>query len=278
MVKSGRLFNPIATGVLTPGMNSSRNYVVEGELEAVYEVEQEIIEDLERQGYDDNALFSIRLALDEALINALKHGNKGDPTRTLKIDYQSDDNRAVISVEDEGEGFDHQNLTDPTEMEHLRRTHGRGIFLIRKFTHDVKFNEKGNCITFTYKKEPSRTGEFLGLRWVKRKETLVLTIEDVFGYPQTGQWEERICKFVSDGHHKVIFDLGRVEIINTTILSLLVMVAQTLKEVGGQCRVCGPQNRAVGVLRTTNLDQLIPVHPDLDSALEAMEEEPTQSA
>ncbi len=258
-------------------MNSSRNYVVEGELERVYEVEQEIIEDLERQGYDDNALFSIRLALDEALINALKHGNKGDPTRTVKIDYNSDHSRVAISVEDEGEGFEHQKLIDPTETEYLRRTHGRGIFLIRKFTHAVAFNDKGNCITFTYNKEPSRTGEFLGLRWVERKEALVLTVEDVFGFPQTGQWEERICKFVSDGHHKVIFDLGRLEIINTTILSLLVMVARTLKSAGGQCRVCGPHSHAIRVLKTTNLDQLIPVHPDLDSALEAMQEQPAPS-
>lgn len=259
------------------GMNSSRNYVVEGDLEKVYDVEQEIIEDLERQGYDDNALFSIRLALDEALINALKHGNQGDPSRTLKIDYESDGNRVTLSVEDEGDGFDHRNVTDPTVPEHLRRTHGRGIFLIRKFTHGVEFNEKGNRITFTYRKEPSRTGEFLGLHWVERKEALVLMIEDVLGYPQTGQWEERICQFVSEGHHKVIFDLGRLDLINTTILSLLVMVARTVKSVGGECRVCGPQNHAIRVLKTTNLDQLIPIHPDLDSALEAMRAEPAPS-
>lgn len=275
LLKEAGLFDP--TGAKVSEMESSRNYVVEGDLEEVYKVEQEIIEDLERQGYDDNALFSIRLALDEALINALKHGNRGDPGRMLKIDYQADRNRVVISVEDEGEGFDHRHVIDPTEKEHLRRTHGRGIFLIRKFTHGVEFNDKGNRVTFRYNKQPSRTGEFLGLHWVERQEALVLMIEDVLGFPQTGQWEERICKFVSDGHHKVIFDLGRLDLINTTILSLLVMVAKTLKSVGGQCRVCGPQNHAIRVLKTTNLDRLIPIHPDLDSALEAMKGEPAPS-
>lgn len=259
-------------------MPTSRNYVIEGVLEKAYQIEREIIEDLEIQGYDDNALFSIRLAMDEALINALKHGNHNDSTKTLKISYDADDKRVMISVEDEGNGFDHRNILDPTRGESLRRTHGRGIFLVRQFMHEISFNEKGNRISFAYHREPTRSGEFLGLRWVQRDDVLVFSIVDVIGFPQVDQWEERIRRFVSEGYKKVVFDLGRLDFINTTVLSLLVMIAQTIKTVHGRCSICSPQSHVLKVLKTTNLNRLIPIHPDLETALADLADTAQQSA
>jgi serine/threonine-protein kinase RsbW len=249
-------------------MATTRNYVFEGFLDKAYEIEKEIIQDLERQGYDDSALFCIRLAMDEALINALKHGNKNDPSRTVKISYSADNKQVEISIEDEGEGFNYKELVDPTQEEHLRRTHGRGIYLIRHFMHDVSFNEKGNRITFVYNREPAPSGEFLGLRWVQKPNGLVLILEDISGFPHIDQWETRIQSFVASGSKRVVVDISRMEYVNTTILAFLVMVAKSVKEAGGQACLCGPQERVLQVLKTTNLHQLIPIYPDLDTALE----------
>ena len=254
-------------------MDSPHSYVVEGILDKAYEVEKEIISDLERKGYDDNAIFSIRLAMDEALINGLKHGNKNNPNQCLKINYAADDNAVKISVEDEGEGFNYQNLADPTEKDYLRRPHGRGIFLIRKFMNKVEFNKKGNCITFTFqrKKKPTESGEIMGLHWLFKDNLLLLTLAG--GHEESGhteQWKEHFKDCLLRDGLKAVIDLGRLIHINTTLLSFLVYVAQEIKLSGGGCSLCVPHHRVKEVLLMTNLDQLISIHPDLDSAVQSL--------
>lgn len=109
--------------------------------------ENAILPVLENEGYGERSVFAVKLALEEAVINAIKHGNELDDTKKVTISFSIDENRAVISVGDEGEGFDPADIPDPTAEDFLMATSGRGVALITAYMDEVRFNDKGNEIT-----------------------------------------------------------------------------------------------------------------------------------
>jgi serine/threonine-protein kinase RsbW len=99
-------------------------------------------------GYLDRDIFGLQLALDEAVTNAIKHGNRNDPGKSVKIRYAVNDECTLIEVADEGPGFDPALVPDPTSAENLERTGGRGLLLIHFYMSWVRYNKRGNAITF----------------------------------------------------------------------------------------------------------------------------------
>jgi CheY-like chemotaxis protein len=97
--------------------------------------------------YPDKDAFAVRLALHEALANAFKHGNRGDPAKGVRVRYHVGCDSVEIEVEDEGAGFDPSAVPDPRAPENLERPGGRGIHLMRTYMTDCIFNEKGNRVT-----------------------------------------------------------------------------------------------------------------------------------
>ena len=98
---------------------------------------------------DEAAIFDIRLSLEEALINAIKYGNKQNENLTVDVDFACSGDKAVIAVEDKGEGFDHKQIPDPTDEENLLKARGRGVFLVKHIMDDVSYNKKGNRVSMT---------------------------------------------------------------------------------------------------------------------------------
>jgi serine/threonine-protein kinase RsbW len=86
------------------------------------------------------------IALDEAFVNAVKHGNKNDPTKLLKITAELSPKEASFTVEDEGQGFDVREIPDPCDPENLFRTSGRGVLLIYNIMDEVEYNAQGNRV------------------------------------------------------------------------------------------------------------------------------------
>ena len=86
------------------------------------------------------------VALDEAFVNAVKHGNKNDPTKLLKITAELSPKEASFTVEDEGEGFDIREIPDPCDPANLFRTSGRGVLLIYNIMDEVEYNAQGNRV------------------------------------------------------------------------------------------------------------------------------------
>ena len=116
-------------------------------------VESRILSRLEALNYGERASFAIRLAVEEAVVNAIKHGNRMDKAKNVVITYSVDNEQCVVSVEDEGEGFDPDAVPDPTADENIEQSSGRGLMLMRAYMDEVKFNEKGNRVTM-HKKAP----------------------------------------------------------------------------------------------------------------------------
>ena len=121
--------------------------VIPSDLNAAWNAQQTIMEEVKSRGYSDNAVFAIRLALDEALNNAISHGNKKDKSKKVTIEYQIGEAAVTISVTDEGPGFNPVNVPDPTLDEFLERPHGRGIMLMRAYMTDVRFGRDGKSVT-----------------------------------------------------------------------------------------------------------------------------------
>ena len=110
-------------------------------------VQHAILSEAEAHGYSESARFAIRLALDEAMSNAICHGNRNDPHKRIAIDYAVTDEQVRIQVTDEGHGFRPAAVPDPTLDENLERPHGRGIMLMRAYMTDVSYSERGNTVT-----------------------------------------------------------------------------------------------------------------------------------
>ena len=118
-------------------------------LDQVPAVQQAIIDAAQQAGFDEQAVFAIRLALDEALTNAVRHGNGSDPSKQVAVEFSVDAAQLTVVIEDQGPGFAPDQLPDPTAEENLCRPHGRGVMLMRAYMTDVQFNPRGNRVTLT---------------------------------------------------------------------------------------------------------------------------------
>ena len=106
-----------------------------------------IASSMERRGYDHKKVFGVRLALEEAMVNAVKHGNRHDPIKSVRATWHVGPNRVIIEIEDEGDGFDPGAVPDPCASESLERSCGRGVFLMRHYMSSVRYNRRGNRVT-----------------------------------------------------------------------------------------------------------------------------------
>jgi len=93
----------------------------------------------------------IMVAALEAVNNAIIHGNKSDPGKLVDVEIDFKDNDITITVTDEGSGFRPEKIPDPTLPENIEELSGRGVFLMSKLADSIKFNEKGNSVTMSFK-------------------------------------------------------------------------------------------------------------------------------
>jgi serine/threonine-protein kinase RsbW len=91
-------------------------------------------------GLSDEKISSLLLAVTEATTNAIIHANKNDKTKLVKVDVTVNDSKLVIKVIDEGKGFDPAKIPDPTTPENLLKDSGRGVYLMRVYMDELKYN------------------------------------------------------------------------------------------------------------------------------------------
>ena len=97
------------------------------------------------------------VALDEAFVNAVKHGNKYDSKKLVRIAAEVSKQEAKFTIEDEGDGFDVNNIPDPLDPQNLFKTSGRGVLFIYNIMDEVRYNDRGNRLTMVKKSESKDT-------------------------------------------------------------------------------------------------------------------------
>lgn len=110
------------------------------------QVTDELLEKLGSFGWSPEEVFAIHLAAEEAIVNAIVHGNKLDPDKQVKVACEVSAGHVRIEVADEGEGFDPAQVPDCTLEERLDVPNGRGVMLMRSFMTRIEYNAKGNAV------------------------------------------------------------------------------------------------------------------------------------
>jgi len=115
------------------------NLVLASRFENIEVAERALLNLCHRAGLGGDEEYWLVTALREALANAVRHGNRQDPERHVRVAYVVENSTVTIKVEDEGAGFDPLDIPDPTDPENLLRPSGRGIFYMRQFMNRVEF-------------------------------------------------------------------------------------------------------------------------------------------
>jgi serine/threonine-protein kinase RsbW len=137
----------------------SVNLILPNDLTEVRPVQDDIESALQTNQFGETDVFAIKLAVEEALVNAIKHGNQLDPEKKVRVGYSVDDERFRISISDEGPGFNPADVPDPTDEINCDRPCGRGVFLIKNFMTTVEYHGCGNTIVMTKDKSPDEPEE-----------------------------------------------------------------------------------------------------------------------
>ncbi len=130
--------------------HNSWTWVLEKSVASVTDNAHELIEELmsalDRMGWGGRDRFHIHMAVEEAIVNAIEHGNQRMPEKKVDVVFKLSPEKAWIRISDQGKGFDFQHLPDPTDEEHLEEPHGRGVMLMRELMSDVRYNKRGNAV------------------------------------------------------------------------------------------------------------------------------------
>ncbi|MDP9162151.1 MAG: ATP-binding protein [Acidobacteriota bacterium] len=121
------------------------SYTFDSTLKTVDNAEQEASRIATEAGFDEDQVMQISMAVREAAVNAVLHGNAYDPGKKVSLDFETTVDDLIITIRDQGKGMDLARIPDPLAPENLLKTSGRGIFLIRSFMDEVQIY-------------PSRTG------------------------------------------------------------------------------------------------------------------------
>jgi serine/threonine-protein kinase RsbW len=116
-------------------------FTLDSSLESVDRLEKTAEEAARKAGADEDEIFRITMAVREAAVNAVLHGNAYDPNKRVTASFESVGNKLVIRIADQGKGLNPEDLPDPLAPENLLRGSGRGIFLIRSFMDEVHFRQ-----------------------------------------------------------------------------------------------------------------------------------------
>lgn len=131
-------------------LHTQKKISIVSHLDNLVQIEQFVEEICDAYNINNNYFSNILIALNEAVKNAIVHGNKLDSTKTVNIKFETEPSGLKFVITDAGEGFDYRSTQDPTDPEIEFTGSGTGLFLIETLSDEVHFNEAGNSIELTF--------------------------------------------------------------------------------------------------------------------------------
>lgn len=134
----------------TPGGPSHGVVVLDNDRAAIEACIVGVTRLMDDMAYPSTSAFAVRLAMEEAIVNGFKHGNKDQPGSTVRVQWSVTPDAVQISIEDSGPGYSPDAVPDPTEPDRLEIPSGRGLMLMRAYMTRIWHNEIGNQVTMVY--------------------------------------------------------------------------------------------------------------------------------
>ena len=117
----------------------------------IRKVSARILSNLTPYRLDEATIFDIKLCIEEAVRNAIVHGNRADKRRSVTVTFWVEGGALMIEIADEGSGFDQSTLADPTSALHILKNSGRGVYLIKKLMDRVEYTDNGTRVLMVKK-------------------------------------------------------------------------------------------------------------------------------
>ena len=131
-------------------MVESKTIEIRSKIENIALVEKLVDDICEAYGVGEDYYGNILIAMTEAVNNAITHGNKQDPDKMVVVKFVEDEDVLKFIVNDQGPGFDYENIPDPTSPENIEKPNGRGVFLMSKLADEIEFDETGSKVELSF--------------------------------------------------------------------------------------------------------------------------------
>jgi serine/threonine-protein kinase RsbW len=150
----------IARTALADSTTSRMTFTLDSSLDSVNKIEQTAEQTAQRAGFDEDTIPHIAMAVREAAVNAVLHGNAYDQNKHVTASFETTSDSLIIRIADQGPGLDPNSIPDPLAPENILRGSGRGIFLIRAFMDEVNFRQlhPGTELTLIKHRTPAQSG------------------------------------------------------------------------------------------------------------------------
>jgi serine/threonine-protein kinase RsbW len=131
-------------------VNNEHTLIFYSKIDNIVEVENLVESLLDQNEISEVVYGNLIVALTEAALNAIKHGNLSDPNKTVTSTYLITESEISFEIQDQGKGFDYNNLPDPTDPKNIEKENGRGIFIIHNLADKVEFEQGGSKMTISF--------------------------------------------------------------------------------------------------------------------------------
>jgi serine/threonine-protein kinase RsbW len=127
-------------------MQETLRFIFPSDPSEARKAQDRIMDSVQKRKFDPDSLYAITIALQECVINAIKHGNRFDKSKNVILEAHVSDDKVEIIVEDQGEGFVRNNVPDPLAEENIERLHGRGLLLMEAYMNKVDYSKGGRRV------------------------------------------------------------------------------------------------------------------------------------
>ena len=129
---------------------SKKEITINSSVENLSYVEREIESVFVDFSFSQDHFGNVLIAVTEAVNNAVHYGNQEDVTKVVNIGFATQKNQLIVTIKDEGDGFDYEALPDPTDPENIEKLQGRGIFLMKHLSDSIAFSDNGSKVEMVF--------------------------------------------------------------------------------------------------------------------------------
>jgi anti-anti-sigma factor len=234
--------------------------IVSSSLDSLGEISDFVVSAARTAGLDDQAVWEVQLAVDEAATNVILHAYGGHEEGPITVQVEVRNGEFVVCLHDRGKPFDPESVPLPDLDSPLeeRQTGGLGLFLMRKLMDrvDFHFDEGGHNLVTMSKRLP-----YADLR--------IVPLSGRIDAGSASSVRNRVNEVIESGARYIVIDLSEVTFLSSSGLRVLLLLTRDLHKRGSDLRLCAAQPHVAEVFQLTGFDQIFELHPTREAAVES---------